>query len=91
MNEPIQKCQKAWEEYDQNPTKQTRDALKEAYEGVPEKERRFILGDMDVKDIPIRMVLYGEQEIENWSHRIVAKKEGHTPLPTITVKKPVDE
>jgi hypothetical protein len=27
---------------------------------------------MGLKDVPIRMILYGEREIENWSHRIEA-------------------
>ena len=89
MNEAIWKCQSAWEEYDQNPTKQTREKLRVAYENVHVSDRKF-LGDMDVKDIPIRMVLFGEQEIENWSHRIASKEKG-LPLPTIKVKKPVDE
>jgi hypothetical protein len=41
---------------------------------------------MDVKDIPIRMVIYGEDEIENWSHRIVGRQFGMDSLPTIHVK-----
>jgi len=89
MNEAIWQCQGAWEEYNQNPTKQTREKLRIAYENVHVSDRKFICG-MDLKDIPIRMVLFGEQEIENWSHRIAAGQMG-LPLPTIKVKKPKDE
>jgi hypothetical protein len=40
---------------------------------------------MDTKDVPIRMIIYGKQELENWSHRIVARELGASPLPTISV------
>ena len=40
---------------------------------------------MDVKDVPIRMIIYGKKEIEYWSHRILARKLGQKPLPTIDV------
>jgi hypothetical protein len=33
------------------------------------------------------MIIDGEQEIENWSHRLVARAQG-LPLPTITVPQP---
>jgi hypothetical protein len=32
------------------------------------------------------MILYGEQEIENWSYRIAARRQGIRPLPWIKVK-----
>lgn len=83
----LQKCQKAWLLYDANPTAESQTLLKKAYEEVPEHHRPF-LGGPDVKDIPIRMVIYGDHEIENWPHRIAAKKLGQSPLPTITVKRP---
>jgi hypothetical protein len=61
--------------------------LRTAYEAVPEQQRRYV-GDMDTKDIPVRMVIYGDDEIEGWSHRIVARAQGVTPLPSVNVPKP---
>ncbi|PQO40218.1 hypothetical protein [Blastopirellula marina] len=72
----IQNCRDAYQEYLDKPTLATKELLRIAYEAVPEHHRMYV-GDMDVKDIPIRMVLYGEQEIENWSHRLVARSLGH--------------
>ena len=62
--------------------------LRQAYEAIPAHNRQYVLGlgDMDVKDIPIRMIIYGEDEIENWTHRQVARKLGMRPLPYIKVK-----
>lgn len=48
------------------------------------------VGDMDTKDIEVRMIIYGDQEIENWSHYKLAKERGEA-LPTIIVPKPNDE
>jgi len=42
---------------------------------------------MDTKDVAVRMILYGDQEIENWSHWIASRERGE-PLPAITVPKP---
>ena len=42
---------------------------------------------MDVKDIQVCMVLYGEQEIEGWSHYQVPQARGEE-LPTIGLPKP---
>ena len=61
-------------------------ALRAAYEAVPEHHRMYV-GDMDTKDVAVRMIIYGEQEIEGWSHRLVARARG-LPLPTIRVPKP---
>ena len=72
------------------PTVANRAKLKEAYESVPEHHRMYV-GDMDTKDIAVRMVIYGEDEIESWSHRAVARSLGDEDLPTINVPKPVDE
>ena len=38
---------------------------------------------MDTKDIAVRMIIYGEQELENWSRRIVGREMGLEELPTI--------
>lgn len=82
----VQRCRAAFQAYMADPTEHALDALRIAYEGVPSQKRPFV-GDMDTKDIPVRMILYGDQEIERWSHLTVARSEGW-PLPTITVPKP---
>ncbi len=78
-------CRAAYEAYLANPTAEKRKALKEAYEKVPEHQRMY-LGDMDTKDVEIRMIIYGEEEIENWSHYQLAKQFGDE-LPNITLPK----
>lgn len=84
----IDRCRVAYTQYNADPSEETRLALKEAYEAIPEHNRDRVLGDMDVKDIPIRMIIYGEEEVEKWSHRIVLRELGLDPLPTIQVQKP---
>jgi hypothetical protein len=81
----MDKCKEAFRKFQNEQSEEARQLLKETYEKVPEHLRSF-LGDMDVKDIPIRMIIYGENEIENWSHRIIARQEGINPLPSIKVK-----
>lgn len=85
------KCREIYKLYKENPTQELKAKLKDAYEAIPEQNRRFVLGDMDVKDIPIRMIIYGEEEIENWSHWQVSKEMGIEPLPSITVPQPPKE
>ena len=80
----LQKCRARHREFLEQPTVANRDALRQAYEAVPEHNRTY-LGDMDAKDFPIRMIIYGPEEIENWSHRIVAREQGEQNLPTIAV------
>jgi hypothetical protein len=80
------KCLKAYQHFQSEQSEEARQLLKESYEAVPEHHRRSVLGDMDVKDIPIRMIIYGEDEIEKWSHRLVARQQGMNPLPSINVK-----
>ena len=84
----ISKCLTIFNSYKATPTNELRTQLKSAYEKVPKQSRRY-LGDMDVKDIPIRMIIYGEQEIEKWSH-YVAAKNNNLQLPTITIPRPTD-
>ncbi|MBN9417014.1 MAG: hypothetical protein J0I12_16325, partial [Candidatus Eremiobacteraeota bacterium] len=76
-------CLAALEVYLGNPNHENREALRLAYEAVPRHNRRYC-GDMDTKDIPIRMILYGQQEIESWSHRIASRQRGMS-LPEISV------
>jgi hypothetical protein len=83
----LKRCRKTFDEYLAAPTESSRRALQEAYEQVPDHNRSY-LGDMDVRDIPIRMVIYGDQELESWSHRQVARHMNLEELPIITVPKP---
>ena len=53
-------CLLKFETFKKNPNKETREDLHKAYEDVAEHNRRFLLGDMDVDDIPIRAVIYGD-------------------------------
>ena len=83
-------CREVYEEYVENPTVRLKDLLKVAYENIPEHLRTYVLGDMDAKDIPVRMIIYGEQEIEKWSHYLISKEKGYE-LPHLNVPKPKDE
>ncbi|MFO0945577.1 MAG: hypothetical protein U1D30_06485 [Planctomycetota bacterium] len=56
-----EKCFAAWTAYEASPSEITKDALRLAYEAVPEHNRVFVLSDQDRKDHPIRQVLYPEQ------------------------------
>lgn len=85
----IEVCRNLYEEYLQTPTLELKEKLKTAYENVPKHQRMYV-GDMDTKDIAVRMIIYGEEELENWSHRIASKALG-IELPTINVPKPKDE
>lgn len=83
-------CREIYEQYIENPTVVLRDSLRKAYESIPKHLRIYVLGDMDTKDIPVRMIIYGDQEIENWSHYIISKEQGYE-LPQLNVPKPKDE
>lgn len=50
-------CFEAFEAYQKNPCVIAHAKLKDAYFDVPEHERRFILGDQDNKDFPIKHIL----------------------------------
>ncbi len=79
-------CRAVFAAYCDDPTDETLARLRDAYESVPPHLRKYC-GDMDNKDIPIRMALYGDEEIEGWSHWIAANLTGD-PLPDIDVPKP---
>jgi hypothetical protein len=79
------RCRAAYEAFQKEQTEAAREQLKQEYEAIPEHLRQYVLGDMDAKDFPIRMIIYGEDEIEKWSHRIAGRKAGLRPLPTIHV------
>lgn len=90
LPDSLDRCRAEYASYIENPTVARRDALRTAYESVPEHNRMYV-GDMDTKDIPVRMIIYGEGEIERWTHRAVARAANLDPLPSITVPKPSDE
>lgn len=81
-------CKTAYDNYLKDPCLKTKAELKVAYENIPEHERMYV-GDMDTKDVAVRMVIYGDHEMKNWSHYMVAEKLGDK-LPSITVPKPRD-
>lgn len=51
------KCQEAYFAYLREPSDWSREALRKAYEAVPESRRRY-LGDMDTKDWDFKRILY---------------------------------
>ena len=54
----IKICMERFAAYQREPSDQTKEQLREAYEAVPGHLRMYC-GDMDSKDWPIRTVLYG--------------------------------
>lgn len=85
----IEICREALEKYHLNPTFENRIKLKNSYENIPEHQKIYV-GDMDIKDTEVRMIIYGENEVKNWSHYQVAKLL-RQPLPTIKITKLNDE
>ena len=79
----IARCRRAFEAYIAAPSRDTKAALRSAYEAVPMHSRAYV-GDPETKDVPVRIALYGPQEIERWSHRIAARQAG-TRLPELDV------
>jgi hypothetical protein len=82
----LELCRQAYAAYIAKPTVTYQDLLRTAYERVPEHLRAYV-GDMDTRDTAVRMIVYGEQEIEGWSHYQVAQARGEE-LPTINLPKP---
>jgi hypothetical protein len=58
----LARCHSAFTSYVQVPGPDSKEKLLRAYEAVPRHNRQFILSDMDVDDIPIRVVLFGPDE-----------------------------
>ena len=75
-------CSKLFYQYCEDPTAELREQLKTAYESIPEHLRMYVLGDQDRKDIPVRMAIYGDDEIKKWSHYVLAEELGED-LPSI--------
>lgn len=82
-------CRQAYEDYLAQPTVHHQNLLRTAYERVPAHLRGYV-GDMDTRDTAVRMIIYGEQEIEGWSHYQVAQALGEE-LPTIHLPTPEPE
>jgi len=80
MNRPrfVRTCVDAYLAYVQKPTRDSLDALRDCYEAVPEHLRTYC-GNRHVSDIPIRMILYGQSEIENWYPYRMAVAENRMP------------
>lgn len=51
-------CLEAYEAYNLAPSDEGRERLRAAYEAIPAHNRRYVLGDMDSKDFPIREIIY---------------------------------
>jgi hypothetical protein len=58
-------CFDAYQRWRAEKTDDAREALKVAYEAVPDYQRVLVLGDMDRRDLPIRKVIYGLTEDED--------------------------
>jgi hypothetical protein len=56
------RCRAAYEAFQKEQTEAARGTLKQEYEAVPAHRRRMVLRDMDVKDFPIRRIIYAEGE-----------------------------
>ncbi|WP_426430099.1 DUF7638 domain-containing protein [Winogradskyella sp. HB-48] len=54
-------CIDAFKNFVEKPTIENRNELKRTYELVAAHNRRFLLGDMDVDDLPIQIAIYGER------------------------------
>jgi uncharacterized protein (TIGR02996 family) len=59
----IYRCREAHAAYETTPSEEHREALRQAYEAVPEHLRVYC-GDMDSKDLPIRHILYPDESEE---------------------------
>ena len=57
----IERCYTAWTAYQALPSEATLESLRLAYEAVPKHKQKFVLGDQNRKDHPIRRILYPEQ------------------------------
>ena len=57
----VQRCRVAYATYVAAPSDAAKDALRVAYEAVPEHNRMYV-GDMDSKDWPVRRILFGDDD-----------------------------
>ncbi len=74
----LQICQEAFAAYLKHPSKEHQEHLRQAYEQTPKHTRKYLLGDMDRKDTPIRKILSGgevsQHTLASWQHYL----KGHT-------------
>jgi hypothetical protein len=68
-----ERCVNAFNDWYKNKTEDNRKILEDCYLKVPEQDRRYLLGDMDNKDIPIRVAIYGNKEIKGHVHFAVSR------------------
>jgi ribA/ribD-fused uncharacterized protein len=61
-----QRCLAAVEVFRNAPTEENRAAVRELYEAIPEHMRRAALGDMDRKDMPLRVLAAGPGAHIDW-------------------------
>jgi len=58
------RCQKAFSNFLAAPNKTNKKALEKEYKSIPDHLKRYVLGDMDAKDGPIRYIL-SNKKIDN--------------------------
>lgn len=85
---PAQICLEAFNDYVKCPSEKHEELLRTAYENVAAHNRKFLLGDMDVDDIPIRAVLFGDVAFsESQKAQIQEKLIRESYLHGINIKK----
>ena len=84
------RVREALRKYAEQQTPENKEQLRIAYEAVPAHLRMY-LGDQDRKDFPIRVILYGDQEIEDWSHRKASRAAGLPRLLEINIQGYLEE
>jgi hypothetical protein len=71
------RCNEAFISFLDSPDQSSRINLAKEYELIPEHLKRYVLGDMDSKDGPIKSILSGrnieEQTIDIWRERYVGR------------------
>lgn len=69
------RCREAWAAFEASRSEEAKQALRLAYEAIPEHNRRYVLRDQDAKDHTIRAVLYPHEYegLEQGGNRAVAR------------------
>ncbi len=55
-------CRDIYTKFQKDPTTENKAKLKNAYEKIPKHMRRFVLGDMNAKDYPIKEIIYNQED-----------------------------
>lgn len=83
--DPGELCRLAFKLYEENTDELKKEILtnflKYTYEAIPEDQRCYVLGDMDVHDGPIRDIIYGEHNLANWDYHSYINYYGELYLP----------